>query len=84
MLLFIRRVTEDFSFGSPNESGMQVDFLRTLDNCLYILHVNIFFVVTVVIDLHYVYKQQKCVKVRPLYIIDHYSFDITLFCKEQI
>ena len=82
MLLFIRRVTEDFSFGSPNESGMQMDFLRRLDNCLYILPVNIFLLL--VIALHYVYKQQKCVKVRPLYIIGRNSSDVTLFCKEQI
>ena len=82
MLLFMRRVTEDFSFGSPNESGMQVDFLSTLDNCFYIFPVNIFFVVSY--SLHYVYKQQKCVRIRPLYIIGRNSSDITLFCKEQI
>ena len=83
MLLFIRRVTEDFTFGSPNETGKQVDFLRTLDNCLYILPVNIYFL-SLVIALHYVYKQQKCVKIKPLYIIGRNSSDITLFCKEQI
>ena len=34
-------------------------------------------------DLHYVYKQQKCVEVRPLYIIGRNSSDIYCFAKSK-